>query len=168
MIERLTTIAELPTSAIEIVDRLRDVREEGVQALMEAIDQQRFGGRIVVRRTRKGDLVLDGAHRLTAKQRLGHATIPTDVVRCSDDEARMFELDGNLAGAKMTALELAYFLARRRELYQKLHPETRQGTGGATVRWNATDTMSVARVVAKERTCRRFFDTMKKGPRLNG
>ncbi|MBB96954.1 MAG: chromosome partitioning protein ParB [Rhodobacteraceae bacterium] len=152
MIERLKTVTHLPVSEIQIAERLRDVRPEGVATLKEAIQELGFVGRITVRRTKKGDFVLDGAHRLTAMMELGEEEIPCDVLRCSDDEARMFELDGNLAGAKMTALELAYFLARRREMFLKLHPETEAGVAGGLARQgSATDTMSLAKVIAKER-----------------
>jgi ParB family chromosome partitioning protein len=153
VIDRLTTITELPVDDIQIAERLRDVRPEGVATLVEAIQDRGFVGRILVRRKKDGDHVIDGAHRLTAMRELGAETIPCDVVKCTDDEARMFEVDGNLAGAKMTALELAYFLAQRRRIYQRLYPETQHGgargnqhTGG----WQ-TDTMSVCQVISQER-----------------
>jgi ParB family chromosome partitioning protein len=37
------------------------------------------------------------------------------------------EIDDNLAGAELTALDNAVFLAARKELYEAMHPETRQG-----------------------------------------
>lgn len=169
MIERFTTVTELPVDQIEITGRLRDVSPDGVETLKETISANGFVGRIVVRRTKKGDQVLDGAHRLTAMRELGEAMIPCDVIRCSDDEALMFEIDGNLAGAGMTPLQLSYFLARRRETYQRLNPEAKQGLAGASARWNdATDTMSVARAIAAERGCseRQVYRLMSAGEKL--
>ncbi|MEQ5870217.1 ParB N-terminal domain-containing protein [Sagittula sp. NFXS13] len=168
MIERLNTITELSVQDIRITGRLRDVSPDGVETLKDTIAANGFVGRIVVRRTKKGDLVLDGAHRLTAMRELGHEVIPCDVIRCSDDEALMFEIDGNIAGAGMTALQLSYFLARRRETYQRLHPEAQQGLAGATSRWDATDTMSVAKAVAAERGVseRHVYRMMKAGAAL--
>ncbi|WP_020042280.1 ParB N-terminal domain-containing protein [Salipiger mucosus] len=130
MIERLTTVNELPVDQIQIAGRLRDVSRDGVDTLKEAISERGFVGRIVVRRTKKGDFVLDGANRLSAMRELGEAVIPCDVLRCSDDEALMFEIDGNLAGAKMTALQLSYFLAQRRETFQRLNPALLQNSAG--------------------------------------
>lgn len=151
MIERLTSITELPVDEIQISQRLRDVSPEGVQALVETIEANGFVGRIVVRRTKKGDYVLDGAHRLTALRELGRATIPCDVLRCSDDEALMFEIDGNLAGSRMTSLQIAYFLAARRRTFQRLNPEAKQGYAGALARLAAGDMVSLAQTIADER-----------------
>ncbi|HPT48548.1 MAG TPA: hypothetical protein PLM07_21900, partial [Candidatus Rifleibacterium sp.] len=50
------------------------------------------------------------------------AHIWTDV---TDDWARLMEVDDNLAGAEMNALDTAVFLAERKKVYEKLHPETK-------------------------------------------
>ena len=70
------------------------------------------------------------------------AHIWTDV---TDDWARLMEVDDNLAGAEMNALDTAVFLAERKRVYEKLHPETKASTGAALVahRWNTADIMSV-------------------------
>lgn len=169
MIERLKTITELPVDKILISERLRDVRGDGVETLKEAIRERGFVGRIVVRRAKNGDFVLDGAHRLTAMRELGEPVIPCDVVRCSDDEALMFELDGNLAGAKMTALELSYFLARRRETYQRMNPSARRGYAATASRMGQTEPNSLCKMVAQERnlTERQVYKIMAAGAFLS-
>jgi len=169
MIERIPTITELPVDQIGMTDRLRDVRPEGVESLIGAIGKNGFVGRIIVRRTKNGDFVLDGAHRLTAMRDLGRDKIPCDVVRCSDDEALMFELDGNLAGANLSTLELAYFLAKRRETFLRINPQAKQGLAGASCRWDATDMMSVAQSIAKERSIseRHVYRLMSAGKALS-
>jgi ParB family chromosome partitioning protein len=169
VIERLTTVTELPVDQIEIAGRLRDVSPDGVETLKETISANGFVGRIVVCRTKKGDCVLDGAHRLTAMRELGEATIPCDVIRCSDDEARMLEIDGNLAGQRLTAIQLSYFLARRRETYQRLNPEAKQGYAAASARWNEQLTsVSLAQTIAAERgiTPRHVYRLMSAGEKL--
>ncbi|MGK8232572.1 ParB N-terminal domain-containing protein [Roseovarius sp. MS2] len=169
MIERLTTITELPVSEIGIEGRLREVSPSGVATLVEAIRENGFVGRITVRRKKDGDYVLDGAHRLTAMRELGAETIPCDVVRCSDAEAAMFEIDGNLAGADMSTLDEAYFLARRREAVQKLHPEMKQGMAGAAARWFELNFSSLALSIAEKRgiTPRQVYKIMAAGSKLD-
>lgn len=150
MIERLTTITELTVESIQVSGRLRDVSPDGVASLVEAIGGKGFFGRILVRRTKKGDFVIDGAHRLTAARELGMKDIPCDVVRCSEADARMLEIDGNLAGSDLTVLDTAVFLAERKRAYEKLHPETKRGVAGASVRWDATDIVSFASATAEK------------------
>lgn len=63
----------------------------------------------------------------------------------------------------MSPAERALQTARRKAIYEELHPETKAGVAGADARWNATDnlsTASFAAVTAKvsgkdERTIRR-------------
>lgn len=169
MIERLITITELPVGAIRIEGRLRDVSESGVATLVETIRENGFVGRITVRRKKDGDYVLDGAHRLTAMRELGAETIPCDVVRCSDAEAAMFEIDGNLAGADMSTLDEAYFLARRRDAVQKLRPELRQGMAGAAARWFELNFSSLAKAIADKRGIseRQVYKIMAAGAKLD-
>ncbi len=169
MIERLTTVTELPVDQIEITGRLRDVSPDGVETLKETISANGFVGRIVVRRTKTGDCVLDGAHRLTAMRELGEAMIPCDVIRCSDDEALMFEIDGNISGAGMTALDLAYFMARRREVHQRLHPEARQGAAATASRMgDKLNFNSLCKTIAEERGIseRQVYKIMAAGEKL--
>jgi len=170
VIERLTTITELPVNDIRIEGRLRNVSESGVATLVETIKSNGFVGRITVRRKKDGDYVLDGAHRLTAMREIGAETIPCDVVRCSDAEAAMFEIDGNLAGADMSTLDEAYFLARRREAVQKLHPELKQGMGGAAARWFQLNFSSLAQTIAEKRGIseRQVYKIMAAGSKLSG
>ncbi|WP_226779554.1 ParB/RepB/Spo0J family partition protein [Oceaniglobus trochenteri] len=151
MIHRLNTVTELPVDEIALEGRLRDVSESGVASLMDAIRARGFVGRIQVRRKPDGDVVMDGAHRLTAMRQLGETTIPVEVFKCNDAEARLFEVDGNLAGADLTALDTSVFLAARKRVYEELHPETRAGVAGATARWtDASDMMSFASATAEK------------------
>ena len=66
----------------------------------------------------------------------------------TDDFARMVEIDDNLAGAEMCPLDTAIFLARRKEVYERLHPETKRGVAGALAKHSATDIVSVASFAA--------------------
>ena len=136
---------------IVIGERLRPVSEAGVESLIASIRETGvMKDAIHIRKKKDGKLVLiAGGHRLEAARRLEwdevEAKIWTDV---TDDWARLMEVDDNLAGAEMNALDTAVFLAERKRLYEKLHPETRHGAAGAAARWDATDIESVASFVA--------------------
>ncbi|WP_232831540.1 ParB/RepB/Spo0J family partition protein [Pseudogemmobacter bohemicus] len=124
-------------SEIIVGDRLRPVSKAGVESLIASVNETGvMKDAIHIRKKKDGKLVLiAGGHRLEAARRLGwdevEAKIWTDV---TDDWARMMEVDNNLAGAEMNALDTAVFLAERKRLYEKLHPETRAGVAGGLAR----------------------------------
>lgn len=132
---------------IDASKRLRPVTEAGVESLMASIGEVGvMKDAIHVRQRRDGTLALiAGGHRMEAGTRLGweeiEAKVWTDV---TDDWARLMEIDDNLAGAEMNALDTAVFLAERKRVYEKLHPETRAGVAGAKARWDASDIVSFA------------------------
>jgi ParB family transcriptional regulator, chromosome partitioning protein len=141
-------ITSLPLGDIAVRDRLRPVSAAAVQSLIASI--QELGvmkDPIHVRKRKGGEFVLiAGGHRLEAARELGWAEIPVKVwADVTDDWARIMEIDDNLAGAEMCALDNAVFLARRKEVYERLHPESVAKTGAALVatRWNTADMMSV-------------------------
>ncbi len=122
-------------SSVKVADvdarhRLRPVSEAGVQSLIASVTETGvMKDAIHVRRKKDGSLVLiAGAHRLEMARQLGweeiEAKVWTDV---TDDWSRLMEIDDNLAGAEMNALDTAVFLATRKEVYERLHPEARHG-----------------------------------------
>lgn len=111
---------------IIVGSRLRPVSEAGVESLVASIaETQVMKDAIHVRRKKSGEIVLvAGAHRLEAARRLGWSDIEAKVwTDVTDDWARLMEVDDNLAGAEMNALDTALFLAERKSIYEKLHPE---------------------------------------------
>lgn len=141
---------ELRIADIIVRDRLRPVSEAGVESLLASIrDIGVIKDEIHVRLARRAGKVelrlLAGGHRLEAARRLGWETIRAKVWRdITDETARLIEVDDNLAGAEMNALDTAVFLAERKRVYEDLHPETRAGVAGAMRKNCATDFMSVA------------------------
>ena len=143
----LMQIDQLPVAQIEHGSRLRPVSEAAVESLIASINELGvMKDAIHVRKRKDGRFVLiAGAHRLEAARRLGWAEVPVKVwTDITDDWARLMEIDDNIAGAELSPLDTALFLAERKRLYEKLHPEARRGLAGAVARWDATDTMSVA------------------------
>lgn len=145
MIEHISTISELPVDAILIEDRLRGVNAATLDGLTQSIEQSGLLQNITVRRKRDGDYLVDGMHRLTAMRDLGRKSIPVRLVRCNDAEARLIEIDANLAGAPLIPVDLAMFLAERKRAYETLHPEARAATGAALIakRWDTAEMISV-------------------------
>lgn len=153
MTPHLLQIHKVKIADIAESGRLRPVSEAGVESLIASITETGvMKDAIHVRKKKDGRLVLiAGGHRLEAARRLGweeiEAKVWTDV---TDDWARLMEIDDNLAGAEMNALDTAVFLATRKEVYERLHPETRADAfkGNRYTGSLAADTMSVASFAA--------------------
>ena len=146
----------LPIDQIEVSGRLRPVSPAGVATIVASIREiGQLANPVVVRQLRrKGETVwrvLDGAHRLAAAVELGWTEVPVRVFECNDDQARIMEIDGNLSGAELNPLDTAVFLATRKAVYERLHPETKAGVAGGLARQgSASDMMSFAATTAEK------------------
>jgi len=137
---------EFRLDEITVGQRLREVSESGVASVLASLEETKLIGKhLWLRQTADGLELIDGAHRLEAAKRFGLKTVLGTVFACNAKQARLLEIDGNLAGAELNALDTAVFLARRKKVYEELHPEAKAATGAALVakRWNTDDTMSL-------------------------
>ena len=138
---------------IDEENRLRPVSEVGVESMIASIEELGIiKDAIHVRKKRRASgetlVLIAGGHRLEAAKRLGWEAIPTRVwADITDDDARFMEIDDNLAGKFLDALDQAEFLAARKRVYENAHPETRKGIAGAKARWDATTNLAVASFV---------------------
>jgi ParB family transcriptional regulator, chromosome partitioning protein len=101
---------DIPVTEIAVKTRTRSVSRDAVAVLRQSYeDHGGFTTPIHVRKAKTGFELIDGAHRLTLARDLGLDTILARVWQCSQEEARFFETDANLALAHLTpvALELA-------------------------------------------------------------
>ncbi|MEZ5752847.1 MAG: ParB N-terminal domain-containing protein [Paracoccaceae bacterium] len=145
------TIKDLPIADIVVTDRLRPVNEDQVVALIELIEEYGFTTPVVVRKTRSGFELIDGAHRTVAMKRRGEERIPVVACTCTDDEAALMEAGQNLPGG-MNALDDAVFLAAWRRAYLRKYPETAGGVAGALAKNGLQRTnLSFAEIVAERR-----------------
>ena len=95
--------------------------------------------------------LIAGHHRLKAFEALGIDLIPIRIIDCTALQAELAEIDENLIRNNGTELEQGISLARRKEIYLELHPETAKGVAGANASnksqgnaSNAHDIMSFA------------------------
>ncbi|WP_044008637.1 ParB/RepB/Spo0J family partition protein [Leisingera methylohalidivorans] len=138
-------IQTLQVSDIQVVERLRTASPTAVASIVSSIHE--VGSilqPLLVRRVKDGYRLMDGLHRLTAAKEAGLEEVPVKVSECTNDQAIRIEVDANVAGAPLTPLDMAVFLAEHKRLYELDNPETARGKAGAHGRWNATDIMSVA------------------------
>jgi ParB family chromosome partitioning protein len=150
---RLTQQTRAALAEIVVGPRLRPVSEAGVASLLASIAETGvMKDPVDLRRKKDGSLhLMAGAHRVEAARRLGWEDVPAKIwTDVTDDWARLIEIDDNLAGAELGPLDTAVFLAARKRVYERLHPETRRGVAGALARWDASDIVSFASSTAEK------------------
>ncbi len=107
----------------------RAIDQEKVEALAESIRtiglQHPIG--VVARNGSDKYRLLHGAHRIPAVKLLGWKTISAIVHDLDDLHAELAEIDENLVRCPLTQLEESRALARRKQIYEALHPETKRG-----------------------------------------
>src|SRR6185312_68326 len=144
----------IPINEIQVGKRLRSLREATVAGLVESIGEMGLQVPISVatgveKREGNSDGVsfhlVAGNHRLAACKRLGWEEIEADIVQMDADERLLWEIDENLCRADLTELERGEHLAARKEVYERLHPQTRQHVSGGLARQGeASDNLSFA------------------------
>jgi ParB family transcriptional regulator, chromosome partitioning protein len=143
----LTTIERVTLGEIAVRDRLRPISEAAVESLVASITELGvMKDAIHIRKRKDGKLVLiAGGHRLEAAKRLGWTDIPAKVwTDVTDDWARLMEVDDNIAGAELNPLDTAVFLAERKAIFERLHPEAKRGGDRKSFDFqNQSDTMSL-------------------------
>lgn len=119
----------IPLDAISTSGRLRLVDPDRALLLASNIEAEGLQVPVEVRATKKDGRfqLVTGAHRVEAVRLLQWASIDAVVLAINADEARMREIDENLYRAELTELDRAVFLAEKKRLYEKMHPQTRHG-----------------------------------------
>lgn len=128
-------ITHLPTALLFARSDARVRDTASVKALVESVREVGILQPLRVRPTRKflggreADAyeIVAGAHRHEAARQLALDTVPCVV--CDDDDlhAELAMIDENLCRAELSAAQRAEQTARRKAIYEELHPETRHG-----------------------------------------
>ena len=109
---------------IKIGSNRRKSASENVKALSESISEVGMMNPITV--DADNNLVA-GLHRLEAAKLLGWTEIDCNVRELDELHAELAEIDENVIRTGLSDLELSELLARRKRIYETLHPETRHG-----------------------------------------
>lgn len=137
-------LRDLPTSTIDLRSDARPINDAAVSALADSIAEVGVINPIRVRSNGLRWEVVAGAHRLAACRSIGLAEIPALVVEDDDLHAELAMIDENLCRAELSASDRARHTARRKAIYEELHPETRAGIAGAAAKHGAVDNLSTA------------------------
>lgn len=122
-------VVEIPLDQIEVGDRLRTVDPSWVEFLAASMAERGQDTPVWVRKIGRSEKysLIAGGHRIAALKAAGKAVAIASVVKASETEAQLLEIDENLIRRELTPLDRATFLARRKTVYEQLHPETKQG-----------------------------------------
>lgn len=147
---RFVGYVDFPIKNIRIPDRLRTVSRAHVEMMAESIKQ--IGGVMnpVTLGAECDDLLkaflIAGEHRIESALLAGLEKIPAMLwENVTEDDALLMEIDENVATNKLSALDRANFLLARKELYERLHPETKKGAKNQYTVGLLNDTMSFSR-----------------------
>lgn len=154
--------ALLTIDLITVPKRLRSVDLAWVEALAASMAENGLQQPVQVCQDAEGGCrLVAGAHRLEAAKRLGWETIDAAVIRATEDEARILEIDENLFRRELSAFDRAKFLAERQAIWERLHPETKRGQGRSAKRRQQNDMLSFSedaagRIGLSPRSIQRF------------
>lgn len=113
----------------------RDADPEAVHKLADSISKVGLLNPITVDQE---NTLIAGLHRVEAAKMLGWAEIECTVSDLDGLLAQLAEIDENLIRRGLDHVEEWEQLARRKEIYEKLHPETRQGQRNGQTSKNET------------------------------
>ena len=123
---------QMKISDVKINPGRRDTQQRNVEELARSISAVGLMNPITVT---QDNTLIAGLHRLEAVKLLGWTEIECVVSEADGLQAELAEIDENFVRAGLSHRELGDLLLRRKELYEAIHPETRQGQrNGQTVK----------------------------------
>lgn len=115
---------KIKISEIKVGDNRREIDEPNVSQLKESILTIGLINPITVTKENK---LIAGAHRLEACKRLGWSEIECNIVGIDGLKAELAEIDENLIRHNLDYMDEGEQLARRKEIYEVLYPQTKHG-----------------------------------------
>lgn len=123
----LSAVVSIPLADIDVGERLRGVDDDAAAVIAASMQEQGQRTPIEVRKVGKRYRLIAGAHRMRALALAGIDTAFAVIVKADDLQAQLLEIDENICRRELSPLDKATFLARRKEVYEELHPETKHG-----------------------------------------
>ncbi|MBI5328342.1 MAG: ParB/RepB/Spo0J family partition protein [Deltaproteobacteria bacterium] len=121
-------IIEIPINKIRISQKhSRTHTEEYIRALSDSIKEIGLLNLVTVKRVSDGYELKAGKSRFLAVKSIGWETIPVVVIDIDDLRGELVEIDENLIRNDLTALEKAEYLKRRKDIYEELYTEAKEG-----------------------------------------
>lgn len=120
-------IEQIAVADIDADERLREIDLEAADFIAASMAEYGLRQPIEVRKSGKRYKLIAGGHRLAAAKKLEWVDIPAVVLKANELEAQLLEIDENLFRRELSPLDRSTFLAKRKEVYEALHPETKHG-----------------------------------------
>ena len=111
-------------SQIKVNKGRREANPEAIQELADSISQVGLINPITIDQEYT---LIAGLHRLEAAKRLDWTEIECTVSSLDGLLAELAEVDENVVRKDLSAVEYSDLLLRRKEIYEMLHPETKNG-----------------------------------------
>lgn len=111
-------------SEIKINPGRREARTEDIRELADSISELGLLNPITLD---CGHILIAGLHRLEAAKLLGWTEIECTVSGLEGLQAELAEIDENFVRADLSPMDYGNLLLRRKEIYELLHPETKNG-----------------------------------------
>lgn len=115
---------QIPVDEIQIKEGRRELNDDHVRELADSICELGLLNPITVD---KDHTLIAGLHRLQAVKLLGWQSVECTVSSLEGLQAELAEIDENFVRNDLSTLEFGEMLLRRKEIYEMLHPETKQG-----------------------------------------
>ena len=112
---------KIPVNEIRVRPGRRNAAPEAVKTLAGSMAESGLMNPITVD---AGHSLIAGLHRLEAAKLLGWTEVECTVCELDGLHAELAEIDENLIRTNCSDLELAELLARRKKIYETLHPAT--------------------------------------------
>jgi ParB family chromosome partitioning protein len=122
-----TKIEYVDIKSIHVDENRRKLDEKKVGELRQSISDIGLLNPINVTKEDGIIRLRSGRHRLEACKRLGWTKIPATILNLDSLGSEAAELDENLVRAELSAYERSIAMARRKEIYEIVHPESKQG-----------------------------------------
>jgi len=147
-------LVRLPLAAIHPNPNARPINQAKVDALADSMKEIGLKTAITLRRVHEEAHakyeVVAGGHRYLAARKLGWISIQAIVTDDDELHRELWTIDENLVRAELGAADEAKALARRKQIYEALHPETKaQVAGGKGRHRSAAEKNSAAESFAK-------------------